>query len=56
MLDSLEIVVLMEDSVPMDGALVAEHGLSFFIRGTGTGARYAGCLTSGRRPSCLPTT
>lgn len=53
MLDSLEIVVLMEDSVPMDGALVAEHGLSFFIRGTRDGREICGLLDVGQTPELL---
>lgn len=53
MLDSLEIVVLMEDSVPMDGALVAEHGLSFLIRGVADGRRISGLLDVGQTPDLL---
>ncbi len=33
MLDSLEIITLVEDSVPMHGPFVGEHGLSFLISG-----------------------
>ncbi|MDI9370933.1 MAG: MBL fold metallo-hydrolase [Synergistaceae bacterium] len=53
MLDSLEIVVLMEDSVPMDGELVAEHGLSFLVRGTKNGRGVCGLLDVGQTPDLL---
>ena len=53
MLDSLEIITLMEDSVPMNGHLVAEHGLSFFIKGTKDGKEVRGLLDVGQTAEFL---
>ncbi len=53
MLDSLEIVTLMEDSVPMEGHLVAEHGLSFFLKGRKNGREVRGLLDVGQTPEFL---
>ncbi|NLD96326.1 MAG: MBL fold metallo-hydrolase, partial [Synergistaceae bacterium] len=53
MLDSLEIITLMEDSVSMEGHFIAEHGLSFFIRGTKGGKEVRGLLDVGQTHESL---
>ena len=53
MLDSLEIITLMEDSVSMEGHFIAEHGLSFFIKGTKDGTEVRGLLDVGQTAEVL---
>lgn len=53
MLDSLEIITLVEDSVPMHGPFVGEHGLSFLISGKRNGKEVRGLLDVGQSPEVL---
>jgi len=53
MLDSLEIITLVEDSVPMNGSFVGEHGLSFLISGKRNGKEVRGLLDVGQSPEVL---
>lgn len=53
MLDSLEILTLVEDSVPMHGPFVAEHGLSFLLTGKKNGTVVRGLLDVGQSSEVL---
>ncbi len=53
MLDSLEITVLVEDSVPMDGPFLAQHGLSLLLRGRKDGREIVGLLDVGQSHEIL---
>ena len=53
MLDSLEILTLVEDSVPMKGPFLAEHGLSFLLTAKRGGQVVRGLLDVGKSPEVL---
>lgn len=53
MLDSLEIITLVEDSVPMKGDFLAEHGLSFLLTAKKGGQVVRGLLDVGKSPEVL---
>lgn len=53
MLDSLEILTLVEDSVPMKGPFIAEHGLSFLMTAKKGDRVVRGLLDVGKSPEVL---
>lgn len=53
MLDSLEILTLVEDSVQMHGSLLGEHGLSFLLTAETGGHTVRGLLDVGQTPEVL---
>ena len=53
MLDSLEILTLVEDSVQMHGSLLGEHGLSFLLTAKSGGQVIRGLLDVGQTPYVL---
>ncbi len=53
MLDSLEILTLVEDSVQMHGSLLGEHGLSFLLTAKSEGQIIRGLLDVGQTPEVL---
>ena len=53
MLDSLEILTLVEDSVQMHGSLLGEHGLSFLLTAETEGHVIRGLLDVGQTPEVL---
>lgn len=53
MLDSLEILTIVEDSVQMHGSLLGEHGLSFLLTAETGGQIIRGLLDVGQTPEVL---
>ena len=53
MLDSLEVLTLVEDSVQMHGSLLGEHGLSFLLTAETGGRVIRGLLDVGQTPEVL---
>ncbi|NLA91673.1 MAG: MBL fold metallo-hydrolase, partial [Synergistaceae bacterium] len=53
MLDSLEILTLVENSAPMRGPFVAEHGLSFLLTARRGDRTVRGLLDVGKSPEVL---